>query len=256
VNRLRVLTKESSNVCHDDDSRPPGPPNPGEVASAGPIELTAADGNQFAAYQAVPATPNGRNIVVLPDIRGLHPFYPAVAERFAEAGFHAVALDYFGRTAGIGDRSDEFDFQQHLPSVSPDTVLADTTAAVSAVNGLNAGPTFTIGFCFGGSQSWRLTSTDLDIRGAIGLYGKPRMVNDVLHRMTKPLLLLVAGADKATPLAEFEALDAELTELGKDHETHVYEGAPHSFFDRGFAEWADACADVWRRVLAFTEKYG
>jgi carboxymethylenebutenolidase len=31
----------------------------------------------------------------------------------------------------------------------------------------------------------------------------------------------------------------------------VYEGAPHSFFDRSFAEWTDAGADSWRRILDF-----
>ena len=35
---------------------------------------------------------------------------------------------------------------------------------------------------------------------------------------------------------------------------HIYEGAPHSFFDRGFAEWKEACDDAWRRMLAFIKK--
>ena len=41
---------------------------------------------------------------------------------------------------------------------------------------------------------------------------------------------------------------------GADVETAVYDGAPHSFFDRAFGEWADACADAWRRILAFTDR--
>jgi len=36
---------------------------------------------------------------------------------------------------------------------------------------------------------------------------------------------------------------------------HIYEGAPHSFFDRNFAEWQDACEDAWRRMLSFVKKH-
>ena len=66
--------------------------------------------------------------------------------------------------------------------------------------------------------------------------------------------LFVGGADAATPVEDFHALDARLTERGVDHEMYVYDGAPHSFFDRAFAEWKDACADAWQRMLAFTAR--
>ncbi|WP_067179519.1 hypothetical protein [Microtetraspora niveoalba] len=37
---------------------------------------------------------------------------------------------------------------------------------------------------------------------------------------------------------------------------HTYPGAPHSFFDRAYAEWGEACADAWRRILEFTGRHG
>ncbi|HEX3787054.1 MAG TPA: dienelactone hydrolase family protein [Pseudonocardiaceae bacterium] len=239
-------------MCHSDDSRPPAPPIAGEVASAGPVELTSADGTRFRAFQATPATPNGRAMIVLPDIRGLHPYYEELATRFAEAGFHAVAIDYFGRTAGLGDRGDDFDWQQHVPKVVPADVVEDARAALSLLRESTDGPVFTVGYCFGGSHSWRLAASDLDIAGAIGFYGRPSMVEDVLADLRRPLLMLIAGADQVTSAADFDALEARLTALDKEHEMRTYEGAPHSFFDRGFAEWADACADAWERMLAFT----
>jgi carboxymethylenebutenolidase len=78
------------------------------------------------------------------------------------------------------------------------------------------------------------------------------MIADIEESFETPLLLLVGGADAATPVEEFEALDARLIAAGVPHEMHVYDGAPHSFFDRGFAEWRDACADAWVRILDFT----
>jgi carboxymethylenebutenolidase len=73
--------------------------------------------------------------------------------------------------------------------------------------------------------------------------------------MKDPLLLLVAGADAATPREASIDFDHKLTEAKVPHEMHIYEGAPHSFFDRGFAEWKDACDDAWRRILAFVKDH-
>jgi carboxymethylenebutenolidase len=71
--------------------------------------------------------------------------------------------------------------------------------------------------------------------------------------MRSPLLLLVAGAD-FTPLEEFQKFDGELTEAGVPHRMVVYDGAPHSFFDRTFEEHRDACEDAWRHILAFVKE--
>ena len=88
-------------MCHDHDSRPPAAPRSGDVAERGVLTLTAADGTEFSAAYAAPADAPRVGVVVLPDIRGLHPYYVALAERFAETGAAAVAIDYFGRTAGL-----------------------------------------------------------------------------------------------------------------------------------------------------------
>jgi carboxymethylenebutenolidase len=71
--------------------------------------------------------------------------------------------------------------------------------------------------------------------------------------MESPLLLLVAGAD-FTPLEEFQRFDQELTEAGVPHKMVVYEGAPHSFFDRTCAEHQEACEDAWRQMLDFVKE--
>src|SRR6185437_854845 len=96
--------KESHRVCYDLDARPPLPPVLGAAAGSQDLVLTAGDGTQFAAYAARAATPSGAGIVILPDVRGLHQFYKDLAVRFAEAGVDAVAVDYFGRTAGMTGR--------------------------------------------------------------------------------------------------------------------------------------------------------
>jgi carboxymethylenebutenolidase len=243
-------------MCHADDSRPPSPPDPGAVGMHGRLVLESTDGARFAAYTASPADGSRGGIVILPDVRGLHPYYEQLAVRFAEAGFHAVVIDWFGRTLGTGPRQELPNWQELSSQVRPDEVLADARAAIEHLRGLTAEPLFAVGFCFGGSQSWRLGASDLELAGCIGFYGKPIRIADVEEAIHRPLLMLVAGADAATPLGEFQELDARLTARGQAHTMVVYDGAPHSFFDRAFDQWRPACEDAWRQILDFTARYG
>ncbi|MCW2523404.1 MAG: dienelactone hydrolase [Frankiales bacterium] len=240
-------------MCHDDDSRPPSPPRVGEVASHGLLTLTGSDGVSFAAYAAEPAEPSKIGFVILPDVRGLHPYYEQLAIRFAEAGFHSVAMDYFGRTLGVGQRDDDFDWQSEIGKVKPEYVVADAATSAARLRAAGAEHIFTVGFCFGGSQSWRLSASDLDLTGCVGFYGRPSLVADVEADIHHPVLLLVAGAD-GTPQQDFIDFDQRLDAAGKDHTMQIYEGAPHSFFDRSYGEWGAACADAWQQIIGFTER--
>lgn len=240
-------------MCHGDDARPPGPPVTQAVGEHGDVRLTAADGTELMAYAARPATPGTTGVVILPDVRGLHQFYKDLAVAFAQAGFSAVAFDYFGRTAGFDPRDEAFAYRPHVEQTTAETVAADVTAAIAYLRspaGAAATRIVTVGFCFGGSASWRQAAVQPDLAGAIGFYGQPARARDVISQMQAPLLLLVAGAD-FIPLEEVDQFDRELTEAGVPHRKVVYPDAPHSFFDRSFTEHQEACADAWRQMLAF-----
>jgi carboxymethylenebutenolidase len=240
-------------MCHDDDSRPPAPPEIGPIANTADLILTAADGNRFAVHEAVPGQPKGVGVVILPDIRGLHPYYRAVADRFAEAGCHAIAMDYFGRTHGAEPRAEGFDWEPALKEVTAEHVYADAGACAQrlrAEHGVRA--VLSVGFCFGGGHSWRLASTDLPLAGCVGFYGRVTLLAEVVDAVHTPLLMLLAGADR-TPPETFLGLRDQIVARGGTAEAAVYDGAPHSFFDRTAHEWRDACADAWRRILSFAE---
>ena len=241
-------------MCHSDASRPPAPPVMGEVASHGPLTLTASDGNVFDAYEAHPAAPSKRGIVILPDIRGLHEYYKDLAVRFAEAGFHAVAFDFYARTAGRTDRSEAFDYMPHFQQATDEGVTADATAAAAHLRAAGVDTIFTLGFCFGGSNSWRQSAAMPGLAGAIGFYGQPARPLAVEAQMRAPLLLLLGGADKSIDPADFDEFLERLNARGVYAERHVYEGAPHSFFDRSYAQHEAQCADAWQRILAFIER--
>ena len=247
-------------MCHDHDSRPPAPPRTGDVAERGVLTLSAADGTEFSAAYAAPAAEARVGVVVLPDVRGLHPYYVALAERFAETGAATVAIDWFGRTAGVcdasGTRPEDFDWQAHVPKTTAAAIDADITAAIGYLRSRTRDdlPVVTVGFCFGGSHSWRQSGGDLDLAGCVGFYGRPSVVGDAAPRAHRPTVMIIAGADQATPVADQLQLADTMRAGGADVDAVVYDGAPHSFFDRAFGEWAEACADAWEHVLALTDR--
>src|SRR5918999_3229562 len=144
-------------MCFELDSLPPVPAISGAAVSHRDVVLRAADGTELAAFVAAPDEPTGTGVVVLPDVRGLYRFYEELALRFAERGYHAVAIDYFGRTAGVGKRGDEFPFREHVEQTTAAGIQADVAAAVAHLRSPEGGScrdVFTVGFCFGGRHSW------------------------------------------------------------------------------------------------------
>lgn len=241
-------------MCHDDDSRPPAPPVRGDVASRTSLRLTAADGNSLLAHSARAGSPTGTGIVVMPDVRGLHDYYRELAARFAEAGVDAVAIDYFGRTADTDDRTAAFEYRPHVERTTAEGIAADVAAGAEFLRGADGGAVsrvFTVGFCFGGGRSWAQSADTSGLAGCIGFYGRPTWAEEALDRMTAPLLMLMAGADQSITPADARRLADKLRERGIGAEVHVYDGAPHSFFDRSFADHRAACEDAWRRILSF-----
>src|SRR5207253_9713043 len=197
-------------MCHSDESRPPLPPVSGAASDQGDIVLTSADGTRFAGYFARAEQPTGAGMVVMQDVRGLHTFCKELAVRFAETGTDAVAIDYFGRTAGMGDRSEAFEYMPHVEKTTQETIAADVSAAIAHLESKDGGAVkavFTVGFCFGGSSSWNQSALNPGLSGCIGFYGRPARSEPYISKMKAPLLLLVAGADAATSVdvaREFE----------------------------------------------------
>jgi len=247
-------------MCFDHDSRPPIAPIAGGSLDAREIALAAADGNRFAAYIARAAEPTGAGIVILPDVRGLHAYYRELAMRFAEHGIDAIAIDYFGRTAGIGDRGPDFAWQEHVPLTTFDGLRADVVAAVELLRA-SAGAVrlFTTGFCMGGRLTFLAAGFGQGLAGVIGFYGWPTGSSkngtpapaDVADTFACPVLAIFGGADEGIGADAVAAFASALAEAGVTHRVTTYANAPHSFFDRKATDFADASARAWDEVLGF-----
>ena len=251
-------------MCYQTSARPPLPPIAGGAGAADgrDLLLTSTDGTRFSAYTATAEQPGGPAIVILPDVRGLHAFYQDLAVRFAEAGVHATAFDYFGRTAGVGVRDDEFEYMPHVERTRPDTIAADVAAAVAHLRSPEGGAAhavFTVGFCFGGRNSFNQAARGHDLAGVIGFYGRvaEREPGDdnapvlLAKGYESPVLGLFGGADPSITPEDVQAFRQALDSAGVPNEVVAYDGAPHSFFDRSFAQYQEESDDAWRRILGF-----
>ena len=251
-------------MCHELESSPPIPQIAGAAVTHEDIVLETDDSYRLAAFAATPDGPSSVGVVILPDVRGLYRFYEELALRFAERGYAAVAIDYFCRTAGVGKRDEDFPFMDHVAQTTTEGVQRDVAAAVAYLRspaGGSRSSIFTVGFCFGGRNSWFASAAGHDLAGAIGFYGMPGVRNDqpgptaVAAQMRAPILALQAGADASITAEHNEEFDAALTAAGVEHEIVTEEGAPHSFFDRLQEEYQEQSEDAWRRTLAFIDAH-
>jgi carboxymethylenebutenolidase len=253
-------------MCHETTSRPPLPPIAGGAgpASTADLILEAADGNRFMAFSATTTVPGAPGLMILPDVRGLHPFYRDLAVRFAEIGVNATAMDYFGRTTGIQEHPEDFDYMAHVAQITPDGISADTTATIEHLQSEGGGGAtrlYCVGFCMGGRISFNQARRDHGLNGVIGFYGGPqgRSPEDetapvrLAPQYKIPVLGLFGGADTGIPPEAIHQFAATLDEAGVSNEMVIYPDAPHSFFDRSFDAHREACDDAWTRVLRFMD---
>jgi carboxymethylenebutenolidase len=254
-------------MCFDLDSAPPIRPVAGAAVQHASLTLRAADGNEFRAFHAWPAETTGRAIVILPDVRGLHHYYEELAVRFAEIGVEAVAIDYFGRTAGTGGRGDDFDYGPHVAQTTWDGISADIAGAATYLRseaGHGSASLFTTGFCMGGRSAFLSATLNLGLAGVIGFYGWPGGASrngtpaptDVVGQFECPILGIFGGADQGIPIATVQQFRDALASAGVDGEIVVEPDAPHSFFDRKQSEFQKQSDDAWARVQRFIEIHG
>ena len=249
-------------MCFDHDSRPPIRPIAGGALDSRDVTLTAADGNRLTAFEANASDPSGAAIVILPDVRGLHDYYVELAMRFAENGIDAVAIDWFGRTAGLGRREEGFDYMPHVNATTWPGISADIAAGAAHARTLRpdgAASLFTIGFCFGGRMAFLSATLGLNLAGAIGFYGPPvgpgrggsPAPAEVAAQIESPILGLFGGADAGIPPAAIEEFDSALERAGVERRLVAYPNAPHSFFDRKAGEYKAESEQAWAEVLGF-----
>ena len=190
-------------------------------------------------------------VIVIQEWWGLDGHIRDVAERSAREGFVALAPDmYHGKIATEPDEA-----RKLVMNMNRERALKDLLGSVAYLRGLPEVAPKKIGvtgFCMGGSLTLTIAAAAADdVAAAAPFYAGFRPPGEELAKIQAELFCAFGADDGGIPVDQVRSFEETLRQQGKNAVVKVYEGAPHSFFDRSFAEWKDAGADSWHRILDF-----
>ena len=215
-----------------------------------------SNGHDAQGYLAVPASARGSGVIVIQEWWGLVPHIKDVADRFAAAGFVALAPDlYHGKSATEPDEAGKLMMAMNIAEAERELHGAiNFLAAHPAVSSKKVG---TVGFCMGGTLSLFAAAHNPEKVGACVIFygGHPSVIVD-LKELAAPVLGLYAGNDHLATPERARELEADLKAHGKLAELHIYPGVDHAFFNDARPEVynREASADAWRRTVEFLNK--
>jgi carboxymethylenebutenolidase len=223
---------------------------------AGQMIEFQSNGGTTQGYLSVPEAGRGPGVVVIQEWWGLVPHIKEVADRFAAAGFVALAPDlYHGDVARSPDEAGKMMMALNIPQTEKDLrgavgYLLDQEATAGERVGI-------VGFCMGGALSLYGASKNEQVGACVVFYGVHPKVEPDFEALRAPVLGLFAEKDAFVPPAAVRALEERMREHGKSIETHIYPGADHAFFNNTRPEVYDAgaAADAWRRTVEFFRKH-
>ena len=215
----------------------------------------AANGDKAPGYLARPEE-NAPGVVVIQEWWGLNAHVKDVADRFAKAGYVALAPDlYRGQVATEPDEARKMAMELTYAQAQKDMQGAvDYLLAQPFVQPKKIGM---VGFCMGGRLTGLMSFNGKNISASVGFYGVTALSDEDAAKVSSALLSIYGENDLGYPLDMVRENDRKLTAAGKTHETIVYPGAPHAFFNdtRPHIYQKDAAEDAWAKTLAWFEKY-
>jgi len=223
---------------------------------AGQMVEFQSNGARARGYLATPESGKGPGVVVIQEWWGLVPHIREVADRFAAAGFVALAPDlYHGDVARSPDEAGKLMMALNIPQTERDLRGAiQYLLSHEATEGTRVG---TVGFCMGGALSLYAASKNEQVGACVVFYGIHPKVEPDLDNLRAPVLGIFAERDQSVPPAAARELEAKLKERGKQAEVHIYPGTDHAFFNDTRPEVYDAAAaaDAWRRTVEFFREH-
>jgi carboxymethylenebutenolidase len=201
-------------------------------------------------------------VIVIQEVYGLTDWVRAVADRLAADGFIAIAPDLLSGMGPGGGGTDKFASRDDAVKAVRGLKEADVVAALDAVSRYGGGlpaatdKLATIGFCWGGGQSFHYATARPDLGAAVVYYGTSPG-SDALKGVRAPVLGLYGG-DDARVNETVGPAEAKMKEMGKTYVTHTYPGAGHGFLraqdDRDGANRATS-EKAWPATIGHLKKY-
>ena len=239
--------------------------------TTGEINFEVA-GFKVPAFFAAPAGKTNLPVVlVVHEIFGVHEYIADTCRRFAQAGYLAVAPEFFARQGDPAKYGEVAKLISEVVSkVSDAQVLADLDGAVKWA-GANGGDTARVavtGFCWGGRITW-LYAAYGPVRTGVAWYGRlvgapsdllPKNPIDLATSMRAPVLGLYGEKDGGIPLDTVDKMKAALatgTAASKAAQFVIYPDTGHAFHADYRPTYRQGPADDgWKRCLAWFKANG
>lgn len=212
----------------------------------------SCNGDNYAGYLSEAKGGSGPGVIVIQEWWGLVGHIKNVADRFAEAGFTALAPDFYkGEVAGEPEEAGKMMMALNIRET--EKILACAVKRLLSEQATSCKKAGVVGFCMGGQLALLGATLNPDIGACVDFYGIHPNVRPVLENLEAPLLGFFAEKDSYASPETVHALDAKLRGLGKRHEFKIYAGTGHAFFNDGRPEAYDAAAaaDAWERMVRF-----
>ncbi|MBZ9729350.1 dienelactone hydrolase family protein [Salegentibacter sp. JZCK2] len=214
---------------------------------------------EFQAFVAYPETDEAtKSVIVIHENRGLNDWARLFTDKLAEAGYLVIAPDLISNTQGKR-RTTDFDnpdsARDAIYALDPEQVTADLDAAFNYIKNDSAstGEVAVVGFCWGGSQTFRYATNNEGISSAHVFYGTGPGDPEAISNISAPVYGYYGGDDNRVN-STIEASEKMMEEAGKIYEHEIYDGAGHAFMRSGHqpdAEKAnkEAHDKAWNRLL-------
>ena len=227
-----------------------------EASAAGlsTLEVTYGEDHELKGHLATPDSTTAPAVLVIQEWWGLNSHIKDVANRFAQAGYVALAPDLYHGEVAI----EPTEARKLAMALDRGTALTELDVAAKYLLNLDStegDKVGIVGFCLGGGIAQSFAVHNPLNGAAISFYGSP--ISDAQATQVNGALLTIWGADDgAYPLPRTKQLEQALTNSGIPNKRLVYKGAGHSFFNDTRASYhAEAAQDAWQETLEWFETY-
>ncbi len=214
------------------------------------------NGKQSRGFLSIPASGEGPGVIVIQEWWGLVGHITNVADRFADAGYVALAPDlYHGKSTSSPDEADKLMMAMNIEEAEKDLRGAvEFLAGHSATRGDKVG---VVGFCMGGQLALFAASKNSRVGACVDFYGIHPNVKPGFSQIRAPVLGLFAEKDDFVTPEVVSELETQLKAAGVSVDFHTYPGTDHAFFndDRSEVYDAEAAGDAWNRVIDLFGKH-
>jgi carboxymethylenebutenolidase len=220
---------------------------------AGKMVEFPSNGHTAKGYLATPTSGKGPGVIVIQEWWGLVGHIKSVADRFAAAGFSALAPDlYHGQTASEPDAAGKLFMALNIERAEKDlSGAAKYLAGHSSTAKLGA-----VGFCMGGQLALFAGCTNPSVGPVVDFYGIHPNVKPDYSKLSGPVLGLFAEKDAFVTPQTARQVEADIKKAGKTVDIHIYPGVDHGFFNDERADVYNKASaeDAWRRTLDLFKK--